>query len=68
MRGWGACDDFQEQIEATVAERVEQSRTALQGKGSAHCIDCDALIPLARRKAMPSAVRCVRCQEEWDDV
>ncbi len=28
-----------------------------------HCIDCDELIPKARRKAMTGSTRCRDCQE-----
>lgn len=35
----------------------------LQGHGAEFCADCDVEIPDARRKAYPSAVCCVECQE-----
>lgn len=66
MRGWGAADDFQEQIQATVDERVEIARLGLLGKGSKFCEECGCRIPQARRKAMPSAVLCVPCQEYYE--
>ncbi|MHC3750716.1 TraR/DksA family transcriptional regulator [Stutzerimonas stutzeri] len=34
----------------------------LQGQGAEECEDCGIEIPAARRKAYPSAVRCVECQ------
>lgn len=66
MRGWGAADDFQEQIQATVDERVEEAQVALLGEGQTHCDDCGCRIPKARRVALPSAVRCVVCQSEYE--
>lgn len=66
MRGWGAADDFLEQIQATVDERVDEARAQLLGVGSEFCEDCDRLIPLARRKAIPNAVRCVSCQSHYE--
>jgi phage/conjugal plasmid C-4 type zinc finger TraR family protein len=66
MRGWGAADDFQEQIQATVDERVDEARSQLSGEGSEDCEDCGRSIPLARRKAMPSATRCIHCQDQYE--
>lgn len=34
----------------------------LQGQGAEECEECGVEIPAARRKAYPSAVRCVDCQ------
>ena len=31
-----------------------------------HCEDCEALIPAARRKAMPGVRLCAACQELHD--
>jgi phage/conjugal plasmid C-4 type zinc finger TraR family protein len=31
------------------------------------CIDCGRIIPLARRRAIPGCVRCVDCQQEYDN-
>ncbi|MFA7174561.1 MAG: TraR/DksA C4-type zinc finger protein [Kiritimatiellia bacterium] len=35
--------------------------------GPDRCIDCDCLIPPARKQAVPGCVRCVQCQQEHDD-
>jgi phage/conjugal plasmid C-4 type zinc finger TraR family protein len=37
-------------------------RSNAQGAGQNDCEDCGEGIPLARRKAAPSAIRCIRCQ------
>lgn len=66
MRGWGAADDFQEQIQATVDERVEIARIGLSGVGCKFCEDCGRRIPKARREAMPNATLCVPCQEQYE--
>ena len=31
-----------------------------------HCIDCGSEIPEGRRKASPSARRCIGCQEDFE--
>ncbi len=36
------------------------------GTGTADCIDCDAAIPAARRRALPHANRCVACQSLFE--
>lgn len=66
MKGWGAQDDFQEQIQATVDERVEIARLGLHGDGSEFCEDCERRISKARRIALPSATRCITCQENYE--
>jgi len=66
MKGWGAQDDFQEQIEATVSDRLWAARANLSRPGSLDCIDCGYSIPRARRLALPSARRCVQCQSDYE--
>nr|WP_236783871.1 TraR/DksA C4-type zinc finger protein [Azospirillum humicireducens] len=41
-------------------------RGRLMQAGSVLCIDCDTAIPPARRAALPSATRCVDCQEKHE--
>lgn len=36
---------------------------ALKRDGTEDCIDCGRPIPVARRRACPSATRCITCQE-----
>lgn len=52
----------EQQTEAAIAE----IRATLQGEGAKDCIDCGDEIEAARREAMPSAVRCVRCQDQYE--
>ena len=47
-------------------ERTAQIRASLQGDGQEECEDCLAVIPEARRAAIPSAIRCAPCQHVED--
>lgn len=61
--GWGRDGGVQDQIDASVAEAVEQARSRLtDGESETNCVECDAEIPEARRKAIPGVRLCVRCQ------
>lgn len=42
---------------------IRAARTAAGGEGRADCEDCGAAIDRMRRAALPSARRCMRCQE-----
>lgn len=65
--GWAGDGAVQEQIEATVKDAVERARRQLRrGPGLPRCEACDALIPEARRKAVPGVRLCVSCQEASD--
>jgi phage/conjugal plasmid C-4 type zinc finger TraR family protein len=58
-------DMAQAHVEQETALAIERIRNNTRGGvGSAHCIDCGAGIPDARRRHMPSAVRCVPCQAQ----
>lgn len=47
----------QQRIEA-LANRVQY-----QGESAHECADCDAVIPEARRKAVPGCQLCIDCQQ-----
>ena len=65
--GWAGDNAVQEQIDATVKEGIQRARSRLpSGPGRKRCEECDASIPLARRKAMPGVRLCVPCQEQLD--
>ena len=52
--GWTRDGAVQEQIDATVEDAVQLARSRLpEGDSSLNCEECDALIPDARRKAVP---------------
>jgi phage/conjugal plasmid C-4 type zinc finger TraR family protein len=65
--GWANDGAVQEQIDATIKDGIERARSKLpQGPGLKRCEECDAPIPLARRKAIPGVCLCVACQELRD--
>jgi phage/conjugal plasmid C-4 type zinc finger TraR family protein len=65
--GWAGDNAVQEQIDATVKDGILRARSKLpSGPGRKRCEECDAPIPLARRKAMPGVRLCVPCLEEHD--
>lgn len=68
MKGWGAQDDFQEQIMQTVNDRLSLARSRLEGDGKDECEDCGDTIPHARREAYPACVRCIRCQTLFEKI
>lgn len=43
--------------------KVSAARHALRQQGTVECVDCEREIPEARRRAHPSATRCLECQE-----
>ncbi len=58
--------DRASEVEAErLAEQLErQARAAaLDTRGNERCADCEEPIPAERRRALPSALRCVGCQE-----
>jgi len=63
-------DDLQRQAEDHRERSVECAaaiaRAALAGPGREDCKDCGFEIPEERRKAMPSATRCIACQIKFE--
>jgi len=65
--GWAPEGGVQEQIEDTVADGVRAARARLPaGEGTAECVECGEAIPEARRRALPGARTCVKCQAGRD--
>lgn len=63
--GWSRDGAVQEQIDATVKDAIEQARSRLPvGESLTQCEECEAVIPEARRKAVPGVRLCVSCQTE----
>ncbi len=61
--GWSRDGAVQEQIDASVDDAVKLARSRLpEGEGCAHCRECEAVIPEARRRAIPGVWLCVPCQ------
>ena len=65
--GWSRDGAVQDQIDATVEDGVQQVRSRLpKGESLTHCDECEAVIPEARRKAIPGIRFCVLCQSELE--
>ncbi|MDH4559344.1 DksA/TraR family C4-type zinc finger protein [Pseudomonas sp. BN417] len=65
--GWAGDGAVQEQIDSTIEDAIQRARSQLPtGESLVHCEECDALIPEARRKAIPGVRLCVACQTEHD--
>lgn len=65
--GWAGDGAVQDQIDATIKDAIKRVRSQLpQGESLSNCEECDALIPEARRKAIPGVRLCVPCQEAHD--
>lgn len=65
--GWAHEGAVLDQIEDTITDGVLTARARLPvGDGAEHCDECGDAIPLARRKALPSARTCVACQTGRD--
>jgi phage/conjugal plasmid C-4 type zinc finger TraR family protein len=65
--GWSSDGAVQDQIDATIEDAVQRARSELpRGKSLTHCEECDAMIPEARREAIPGVRLCVVCQSELD--
>ena len=61
--GWARDGNVQDQIDASVKDAVNLARSRLnEGEGLTHCEECEAIIPEARRKAIPGVRLCVSCQ------
>ena len=57
----------QDQIDATLEDAVKHARSRLpSGKSLKNCAECDAVIPVARREAIPGVRLCMSCQEDDD--
>jgi len=65
--GWSRDGAVQEQIDATVDSAVQLAKSRLpDGESMIHCEECEAVIPEARRKAVPGVRYCVQCQSELE--
>lgn len=65
--GWTNDGAVQEQIDSSIEDAIQRARSQLpSGESLSHCEECDAVIPEARRKAIPGVHLCVACQTEHD--
>ena len=66
--GWSRDGAIQEQIDASVEDAVERARGRLpRGAGRRDCQECGAVIPEARRRAVPGVRLCIDCQATQDE-
>ncbi|MGH6942797.1 MAG: DksA/TraR family C4-type zinc finger protein [Geminicoccaceae bacterium] len=66
--GWARDGAVQEQIDASVEDAVKRARAELpRGESLRRCEDCGAVIPDARREAVPGVRRCIACQAALDE-
>ena len=56
-------DQADELIELSTSLRLDQNARKLQPNDVTECMDCLADIPPDRLKALPSAKRCLDCEE-----
>ena len=57
----------QDQIDANVEDAVNRARARLpRGESRTNCEECGAIIPAARRAAIPGVRLCVKCQAKHD--
>lgn len=65
--GWAPEGAVQEQIDASIKDAIKQARSEMPvGEGLTHCVECDELIPEARRQAIAGVRFCINCQSEHD--
>lgn len=65
--GWAGDGAVQDQIDATIADAIKRARSQTpRGPSLKRCEECDATIPVARRKAVPGVRLCVACQDAHD--
>ena len=65
--GWAKDGAVQDQIDASVEDAVQRARSNLPtGESRKDCEECGAVIPMARRKAVPGVRLCIACQTARD--
>lgn len=52
--------------DADELRRIEAALRRAKDGSYGLCADCDAVIPTPRLEAEPTALRCVRCQEQYE--
>lgn len=65
--GWANDDAVNEQINSTIEDAIARARGEIpRGESLDECEECGALIPQARREAIPGVLLCIHCQQEKD--
>ncbi len=71
-RGFRDSDATQALSEQAVAEAIDKivhrDDSAVQGAEDGLCVDCGREIGSERLAAVPTAVRCIRCQGAWEQA
>ena len=66
--------DEADQAQASTERLLNASIAACRGTASQgatvsdECIDCEEIIPEARRTASPGCLRCIECQAVFEDI
>jgi phage/conjugal plasmid C-4 type zinc finger TraR family protein len=63
-----ANDEFFRELALKAVERRASSDERGKTDERRDCVDCGSLIPAARRRAVPGCVRCVACQNEFEQI
>lgn len=56
-------DLVQQRVEEDLQRHIHNTRAKVPDVSRVLCIDCDTLIPPARRRAIPGVQCCITCQE-----
>lgn len=65
--GWANDDAVNEQINSTIEDAIARARGEIpRGESLDECEECGALIPQARREAIPGVRLCIHCRQEKD--
>jgi phage/conjugal plasmid C-4 type zinc finger TraR family protein len=63
--GWAKDGAVQDQIDASVDDAVAYAKSRIpKGESAKYCEECDAVIPKARRLAIPGVQMCIACQSK----
>lgn len=53
-------------LETALANRRASRITDTTGFDGVHCLDCEDVIPAARRAFSPGITRCITCQQDYE--
>ena len=57
----------EEQIEHTILDAINMVRSRMIPTNTTeYCLECDEVIPLNRRVAIPGVEHCIQCQQELE--
>jgi phage/conjugal plasmid C-4 type zinc finger TraR family protein len=71
-RGFRDADTTQALSDKAVADAIDKivhrAEEPESARSDGRCLDCGREIGAERLRALPSAVRCVRCQASWEQA